>query len=206
MNKFTCLLLLIFPMYLVAQDSTHVIKNYKSGKLEEDYYLNASGNKNGTYLRYTRYGKLYIVGQYKDGTPVGTWNYYSGDTMGDLVQTLNFDTHKETFCDTNRINSLICGPRYFGGNMLKQEYVQYRIKTDFATEERNMLRGKSVLVVFEIDSATYLPYGISVEDQAISPDLKAKMVKIIMEMPAWLPPACTSGTPVWRMSVVFLFQ
>lgn len=206
MKKLTCLLLIILPMYLVAQDSTHITKNYKNGKLEEDYYLNVSGNKNGKYLRYTRYGKLYVEGQYKDGAPVGTWNYYSGDTLGELVQTLNFETHKETFCDTNRINSLICGPRYFGGNMLKQEYVQHRIKTDFTPEERNMLRGKSVLVVFEIDSVTYTPYGISVEDQAISPDLKAKMVKIVREMPAWLPPACTGGAPVWRMSVVFLFQ
>lgn len=206
MKNIVCLILLIVPMYLFAQDSTHITKNYKTGKPDEDYFLNAAGNKNGKYLRYTRYGKLYVDGQYKDGVPVGTWNYYSGDTLGELVQTLNFDTHKETFCGSNRINSLICGPRYFGGNMLKQEYVQHRIKTDFTPEERNMLRGKSVLVVFEIDSVTYTPYGISVEDQAISPDLKAKMVKIIKEMPAWLPPVCTGGTSVWRMSVVFLFQ
>lgn len=200
------LLLFTASVSLHAQDSTHITKSYKNGKPDEDYYLNAAGNKNGKYIRYTRNGKPYMQGQYKNGTPVGTWNFYSGDTTGELVQTLNFDTHKETFVDSLRVHSLICGPRYFGGNMLKQEYIQQRIKTDFTPEERTQLKGKSIMAVFEVDSVTFTTYGITIEDASISADLRAKMVKIIKEMPAWLPPVCNNGSMVWRMSVIFMFQ
>lgn len=200
--SFVALLLFIG---LSAQDSTHVVRNYRNGNVDEDYFLNASGNKNGKYIRYTRNGKVYIQGQYENGKPVGIWNFYSADTSATLVHTLNFDTQKETFCDSLRAPSLICGPRYFGGNMLKQEYVQHRIKTDFTAAERAQLKGKTVMAVFEIDSVTYRPYGITIDDLSITQDMRTKMVKIINEMPTWLPPVCRQNA-VWRMSVIFLFE
>lgn len=204
-NSFLIFLLFI-SCALTAQDTTHITTVYKSGEKNEDYFRNKDGNKTGKYQRYTRYGKLYIDGQYNNGSPVGIWNYYSADTNGTLVQTLDFDTHKESFVDSVNVPSLICGPRYFGGNMAKQEYVQLRIATDFTPAERQRLKGTSVLAVFDIDPVTYKTIGITVDDPALSEDLRAKIVRIVSEMPTWLVPVCKGGTPVWRMSVVFLFQ
>ena len=200
------LFLVLFPAAIIAQDTIHVTTSYTNGKKNEDYFRNLEGNKHGKYQRFTRYGKLYIEGQYNNGTPVGIWNFYSTDTLGELVQKLDFDSHKELMVDPYRVPSLICGPRYFGGNMLQQEYIQQRIKSDFTETEQAQLKGTSVLVVFEIDPKTYKPYGVVVEDNALSDDIKLKITKIVSEMPAWLPPVCKDGTPVWRMSVVFLFQ
>lgn len=207
MKLFLILLFLAFgPVALLAQDTVHVTTSYTNGKKNEDYFRNPEGNKHGMYQRFTRYGKLYIEGQYNNGTPVGIWNFYSTDTNGTLVQKLDFDVHKEVMVDPLRVPSLICSPRYFGGNMLQQEYIQQRIKTDFTETERASLKGTSVLVVFEIDLKTYNPYGIVIEDNALSEDIKLKITKIVIEMPAWLPPVCKDEAPVWRMSVVFLFQ
>ncbi|HTF04066.1 MAG TPA: hypothetical protein VK826_08570 [Bacteroidia bacterium] len=191
---------------LSAQDSVHVTNAYKNGEKNEDYFRNKDGNKHGKYIRYTRYGKVYIDGQYRNGTPVGTWQYYSADTSGVLVQTLDYDTHKELFCDSMRAQGLICGPRYFGGNMQQQEYIQLRIKTDFTEAERARLKGTTVLAVFAIDPATFKTYGVSVDDPALSEDLRQKIVRIVTEMPAWLPPTCKSQSMVWRMSAPFVFQ
>lgn len=206
MKTLTLLLSFAFIIQLSAQDSTHITRNYRNGKLDEDYYLNASGEKNGKYIKYSRNNHKYVEGQFKNGFPVGTWNFYAADTTGDLVQTLNFDTHKETFCDSARVPSLVCGPRYFGGNFLKQDFVEQRIRTDFTEEERAKLKGKNIMVVFEVDSVTYKTYGADVQDNSVSPEIRAKMTKIVQEMPAWLPPVCTGGSLVWRMSVVFVFQ
>lgn len=206
MKQLLLLLTFLFKFAGNAQDTTHVNTVYKGGEKNEYYYRDGNGNKIGKYLRYTRYGNTYIEGQYYNGQPVGVWNYYTAENTGKLVQTLNFDAFKETFLDTVNVPSLICGPRYFGGNMAKQEYVQYRISTDFTPAEHQRLKGTSVMAVFDIDTKTYKTNSISVDDPALSEDLRAKMVKIIREMPAWLPPICKGGTPVWRMSVVFLFQ
>jgi hypothetical protein len=205
MRSVLSLITLLLFTGLSAQDSAHVVKNYRNGNVDEDYYLNAAGNKNGKYIRYNRNGKVYIQGQYKNGSPAGIWNFYSADTSAVLVQTLNFDTKKETYLDSLRAPSLLCGPRYFGGNMLKQEYVQQRIKSDFTAAERAQLKGKTVMAVFEIDSVTYRPFGITIDDISITQDMRTKMIKIINEMPTWLPPVCRQNA-VWRMSVVFLFE
>lgn len=178
---------------------------YKDGSKNEIYSVNKAGNKVGKYARYTRYGKVYVEGQYDNGTPVGVWNYYTADTSGQLVETLNFDAHKEVFVDSVRAQGLICGPRYFGGNSAKQEYIQLRIKNDFTEQEKAMMKGKSVMAVFEVDPKTFTTYAITIEDNALPEDIRKKMSKIIAEMPAWLRPLCSGGTPVWRMSVVFVF-
>lgn len=190
---------------LLAQDTIPVKTTYKDGAQNEMYSVNKDGIRIGKYIRYTRYGKVYTDGQYNNGTPVGIWNYYSADTSGKLVQTLDFDQHKETFVDSVNVNSLVCGPRYFGGNTAKQEYIQLRIKTDFTEQERTMMKGKSVMAVFEVDPKTFTTYAITIENNALPKDIIDKMSKIIAEMPAWLAPVCTGGTPVWRMSVVFVF-
>jgi hypothetical protein len=209
MKKLLFLLLLFCPALTVqvnAQDTIAVSTVYKEGGRNEVYYVNKEGNRIGKYLRYTRYGKVYTEGQYNNGTPVGTWNYYSADTAGKLVQTLNFDQHKETFVDSVNVNSLVCGPRYFGGNTAKQEYIQLRIKTDFTEQERAMLKGKSIMAVFEVDSKTFTTYAITIQNNTLPKNVLDKMTKIIAEMPAWLGPVCDKGDqPVWRQSVVFVF-
>lgn len=206
-------MILLFPFALSAQailevngDTTTVKTAYKDGTKNEHYYLNKDGNRNGRYIRYTRYGKVYTEGQYNNGTPVGIWNYYSADTSGKLVETLNFDTHKETFLDSTNVNSLVCGPRYFGGNTAKQEYIQLRIKTDFTEQEKATMKGKSVMGVFEVDILTFTTYAITIENYGYPKNIIDKMIRIIAEMPAWLAPVCDKGDqPVWRHSVVFVF-
>lgn len=187
-------------------DTTLVKTTYKEGGRNEEYGLNKNGNREGKYIRYTRYGKVYTEGQYSNGAPVGVWNYYRPDTSGALVETLNFDTHKETYVDSVNVNSLVCGPRYFGGNSAKQEYIQLHIKTDFTEEERAMMKGKSVMAVFEVDQKTFTTYAVTVEDFALPIDIRNKIEKIVSEMPSWLAPVCDKGDqPVWRQSVVFVF-
>ena len=90
--------------------------------------------------------------------------------------------------------------------MLQQEYIQMRIKSDFTETERQRLKGTSVLAVFDVDPLTYKTIGINVDDAALTEDLKNKIIKIVSEMPAWLPPVCKDKNLVWRMSVVFVFQ
>jgi hypothetical protein len=206
MKYVTLFILLITTSFVAAQDSTRVTTIYNQGTKNEDYHINQEGQKSGKYMRYTRYGNVYIDGQYKNGVPVGVWNYYTADTAGKLLQTLNFDTHQETFVDSVNVPSLVCGPRYFGGNMAKQEYVQMRIASDFTPEERKLLKGKSVLAVFSIDPVNYTTVGITVDDKTIGESVRSKIVRIVEEMPAWLAPVCKGSDPVWRMSVVFLFQ
>lgn len=215
MNRILILLLITGAVSLNAQNTVDTVltrdtllsvtKNYKNGVLEEVYFHNTKGNKDSSYVKYTRHGKIYIQGQYKDGVPVGVWNYYSSDTAGYLVQTLNFDAHKETFVDPRSQHSLICGPRFFGGNFAMHEYVHHRITTDFTAEERAKLKGQRILAVFEVDSVKYTTYAVTIDDKSISWDTRVKMTRIVQEMPAWLPPVCKDGTKVWRHSVVFVF-
>lgn len=203
-----CLLLLFiaFSITVSAQDTIPMNTVYKDGSKNESYFVNKDGFRVGKYVRYTRYGKVYTEGQYSNGNPVGVWNYYRPDTSGALVETLNFDTHKETFVDSANVNSLVCGPRYFGGNTAKQEYIQLHIKTDFTEAELAMMKGKTVMAVFVIDDKTFTTYAITIENNAYPKDIMDKMTKIIAEMPAWLPPVCDKGDQaVWRQSVVFVF-
>ncbi len=200
------LLILTLSVGVSAQDTIPFKSTYKGGSRNEEYLVNKDGNRIGKYIRYTRYGKVYTEGQYNNGTPVGIWNYYRPDTSGLLVETLNFDTHKETYVDSINVNSLVCGPRYFGGNTAKQEYIQLRIRTDFTEEQRAFMKGKSVMAVFEIDILTFTTYAITIENYGYPKDIVDKMYKIISEMPAWLAPVCDKGdVPVWRQSVVFVF-
>jgi hypothetical protein len=206
MKNALLILVLLISGNLVAEDTIPVNTTYKDGSKNEVYFTNKDGNRTGKYVRYTRYGKVYTEGQYNNGTPVGVWNYYSADTAGKLVQTLNFDTHKETYVDSSNVNSLVCGPRYFGGNAAKQEYIQLRIRNDFTDQEKAAMKGKSVMAVFEVDILTLTTYAISVENYGYSRNVIDKMNRIIAEMPAWLPPVCDKGDhPVWRQSVVFVF-
>jgi len=62
------------------------------------------------------------------------------------------------------------------------------------------------MAVFEVDQKTLTTYAVSIEDNALPEEIRNKITKIVLGMPAWLSPVCTGGTPVWRMSVVFLFQ
>ncbi len=202
---FTVILLLITGS-VFSQDTIPVQTTYKDGGKNEVYSTNKDGIKIGKYVRYTRYGKVYVEGQYNNGNPVGIWNYYSADTVGFLVQTLNFDTHKETFVDSVHVPSLVCGPRYFGGNAGKQEYIQLHINTDFTEQEKAMMKGKAVMVVFEVDDKSFTTFAVTVEDNALPLDIRTKIHKIVTDMPAWLPPVCDKGDhPVWRQSVVFVF-
>ena len=208
------LFILFFAMCFYSQpvhagsdgDTIPVTNTYKDGAKNEIYFVNKEGNKVGKYVRYTRYGKVYTEGSYDNGTPVGIWNYYRPDTSGALVQTLDFTNHKETFVDSLNVNSLVCGPRYFGGNTAKQEFVQLRIKTDFTEDERALLKGKMIMAVFAVDDKSYTTMDVTIEDNALPYEIRNKMQKIILDMPAWLPPVCDKGDePVWRQSVVFVF-
>lgn len=200
------LLIVLLSCRLAAQDTIPMKTTYKDGAKNEEYFVNKDGNRVGKYVRYTRYGHVYTEGQYNNGTPVGIWNYYRTDTSGALVQTLNFDTHKETFVDSINVNSLVCGPRYFGGSTAKQEYIQLRIGTDFTEDERATLKGKSIMAVFEVDEKSFTTFAVTIQDNAISQELRNKMSRIILEMPAWLAPVCDKDDqPVWRQSVVFVF-
>jgi hypothetical protein len=209
MKKIVLLLLLFCSAFMInvhAQDTIPVTTTYTDGGKNEVYAINKEGNKNGRYVRYTRHGKVYVQGQYKNGTPVGIWNYYALDSSGALVQTLDFDKHTETFLDSVNVNSLVCGPRYFGGNPAKQEYIQLRLRTDFTEQERGSMRGKAIMVVFEIDPKTLTTFAVAIPNDALPKNISDKIQKIVTEMPAWLAPVCDKGDqPVWRQSVVFVF-
>lgn len=203
-------LLFLFPLLLAAQnasqpDTGQVVSRYSNGSVNESYRLNAAGNKEGVYVRYSRYGKKFVSGQYENGKPSGIWEFYSSDTLGKLVQKLDFTNHKELYVDSLRVPSLICGPRYFGGNMIKQEYIQQSIKNRFTETERAMLKGQSFTVVFTIDEKTLKPIGVNCDDNALPDDTRRKLEQIVTDMPAWLPPVCKNSSEVWRFSVVFVF-
>lgn len=202
--KRLALFLSLAPLLLFAQRDTTTY--YSDGLLKEKYLLNKEGNKDGPYTCYSRFGKKYISGQYANGEPAGTWEFFSSDTNAFLVQKLDFTTHKELFVDSLRQPSLICGPRYFGGNFLRQEYIQNRIKTDFTEAEKELLKGQNYTVIFLVDQKTLRPVGASCADTELSETIRKKMEKIVAEMPAWLPPVCGKDKDtVWRFSVAFVF-
>lgn len=208
----TCLLFLFLTIPFLAYsqipvkpDTGKVVTYYREGVINESYTLNAKGKKEGAYERNTRYGKKYIRGQYANGNPVGVWEFFSSDTTGVLVQKLDFNSHKELFVDSLRVPALICGPRYFGGNMIKQEYIQNAIKEQFTEAEREMYKGQTFSVMFSIDKITLKPIGVSCTDAGISEDIRKKMELIVSQMPAWLPPVCKESSEVWRFSVAFVF-
>lgn len=191
----------LFSSFLHSQDTIHIENHYGDGELFDVYQKNAKEEKIGSYVQYSRFGKKYIAGQYNNGIPVGTWNYYSSDTSGRLVQTLNFDTHKELYVDSLRVNSLICGPRFFGGRMAQAEYISRRIQTDFTQAEKDAYRDRPFVILFSIDPKTLKVVGASVEDDDLQEPFKSKLLAIVNEMPAWLPPVCKGKTAVWRFSV-----
>ena len=206
-NIFLFLVVFVSGISISAQeDTTHFVTHYGDGKLNESYIINSQKQKNGEYVRYNHFGKKYISGQYKNGEPIGIWEFYSSDSTAVLVQKLDFDAHKELFVDPLRIPQMICGPRYFGGNMLKNEFIEHHIATDFTSEEKKMYAGQSFSVLFTIDSVSLKPVGISISDeQKLSPDFSAKLIAAVAAMPAWLPPACENKNKVWRFSVKFVF-
>ncbi|HEU4718001.1 MAG TPA: hypothetical protein VFU15_09210 [Bacteroidia bacterium] len=190
---------------LRAQDTTHVTTHYHNGKVNEQFTQNKKGDKEGNYLRYSTHGKTLVTGQYKDGVPVGVWNYYSSDTSGTLVDRLDFDTHKELFVDSLRVPQLICGPRYFGGNLAKNEYIAHRIRTDFTPNEIAPYHGQSFTVTFAIDTTTMKPVMPVLDESGLPSSVVEKMKQIVLDMPAWLPPVCKDKNEVWQFSVVFTF-
>lgn len=205
MKQFFSLSLFFAFSFLHAQDSVRVENHYRDGSIYDIYTKNSADEKVGPYIQYSRFGKKYIIGQYEKGVPVGVWNYYSSDTSGVLVQTLNFDTHQETFVDSNRVTQLICGPRFFGGRMAQNEYIARRIEKDFTPEEKRAYKGQAYVLSFSIDPKTFKVIGVSVDDPALPEPMKSKMLKIASEMPAWLPPVCKNKSEVWRFSVAIAF-
>jgi hypothetical protein len=206
MKNILCFFTAIFlSASLSAQDTTRVTNHYRDGQTYDTYTRNTAGEKEGVYVQYTRFGKRFIVGQYKNGIPTGTWNYYSADTSGVLVQTLNFDTHTETFVDSNRVPALICGPRFFGGRIAQNEYIARRVKSDFTKEEKETYRGRPFVISFSIDHSTLKVVGATIDDKDLSEPFKNKLLKIVNEMPAWLPPVCKDKDEVWRFSVPIIF-
>ncbi|CAN5206251.1 hypothetical protein BH09BAC5_BH09BAC5_12250 [soil metagenome] len=203
---FSTLILFMVVSSVFAQDSIRIENYYHDGTVYDIFFKNAEGQRQGPYLQYSRFGKKYVEGQYNNGLPVGIWNYFSSDTSGTLVQILNFDTHQETFVDSNRVTSLICGPRYFGGRVAKNEYVARRIESDFTSEEKANYKGMVYVLSFSIDPKTMKVTGVSVDDQNLPETMKAKMYAIANEMPAWLPPVCKDKSEVWRFSIGISFQ
>lgn len=191
---------------LSAQDTTRITNYYRDGLTYDTYTRNTAGEKEGVYVQYTRFGKRFIVGKYTNGIPTGVWNYYSSDTAGVLVQTLNFDTHTETFVDSNRVSAMICGPRYFGGRTAQNEYIARRVKTDFTKEEKETYRGRPFIVSFSIDPKTLKVVGATIEDTDLQESFRKKLLAVANEMPAWLPPVCSGKNEVWRFSIPVIFQ
>jgi hypothetical protein len=197
---------LFLSISLFSQDTTRVETHYHDGQIYDTYLRNVSGEKIGDYVQYSRFGKKYITGKYENGIPVGIWNYYSSDTSGALVQTLDFDHHKELFVDSIRVPALICGPRFFGGRMTQNEYIAHRIKADFTNEEKAFYKGKVFVLSFSIDPKTLKVIGVTVDDPSLPEPMKSKLLKIATEMPAWLPPVCKDKNEVWRFSVGISFN
>jgi hypothetical protein len=163
--------------------------------------LNKNGEKDGVYLQQSKYGKPYTKGQYKEGVPVGIWEYFTSDTLGVLVEKLDFDNHKELFVDPLRVHSMICGPRFFGGNMAQKDYIHHRVITDFTADERTKYKGQRYSISFDIDSTTYKPIAASIVIDANAPAaLQARMTAIVSEMPVWLTPVCHGDGEVWRFT------
>ncbi len=181
-----------------------VVNHYNDGQIYDSFMRNSVGEKEGAYVQYSRFGKKYISGQYNNGVPFGTWNYYSADTSGRLVQTLDFDSHKEVFVDSIRVPALICGPRFFGGRIAQNEYIARRIKSDFTKEEREAYRNRPFIVSFSIDHQTLKVVGVSVDDKDLQDAFKNKLLAIVSEMPSWLPPVCKDKNEVWRFSVAIV--
>ncbi|MGL4597954.1 MAG: hypothetical protein ACRCYO_10510 [Bacteroidia bacterium] len=206
MNYCISLIIVCFTAtFLHAQDSIQTLTRYKQGQVNESYWRLPTGEKHGTYKRYTRYGNTYISGQYDHGKPIGIWELYKADSSKKLVQRLNFDTHQELFLDSANFPTLFCGPRFFGGNMLQNEYIDRAIKTQFTEAERQALKGKSILVAFSIDQQTLKPINIKVATAGIDLATQKKLVAIVETMPVWLPAIPRAGTCVWEFSVPFLF-
>lgn len=185
-------------------DTVHVLTHHKNGAVNEDYNK-INGLKSGEYKRYTRYDKIYIKGNYSNDSPTGIWEFYAADSAGKLIQRLDFDNHTELYVDSSRAHSLICGPRYFGGNMMQYEYIAKSIRAQFTPEEKRQMRGKAVNVFFTIDSITLKPGNCSINDATVANTIAAKMMRIVSVMPVWLPPVCKTDAMVWRFSVPFLF-
>lgn len=195
---------IFFSAFLYSQDTTRVVNTYRNGDIYDSYMRNAFGEKEGYYVQYSRFGKKLITGQYNNGIPFGTWNYYSADTSGRLVQTLDFDTHKEVFVDSIRVPALICGPRFFGGRTAQNEYIARRVKTDFTEAEKEVYRNRPFVVSFSIDRKTLKVVGVSIEDNDLQDDFKNKLIRIVSDMPSWLPPVCKDKSEVWRFSVAIV--
>ncbi|GAB4142128.1 MAG: hypothetical protein Fur0041_17260 [Bacteroidia bacterium] len=200
------LLFSMLSVMIFAQDRLHIVKKYSSGTVSEDYHLDENGFKHGPYQRYTRFGKIYIQGYYVHGQPDSTWTYYAPDSVGAMVQKLDFKTRKEIFLDTLKVPQLICGPRFFGGNMLQMEYIQYRMQKDFTPAEYARYKNKTFTVSFTVDSVSLKPALIMCDNATIPDNIKKKMIAIVNDMPAFLPPACPGRDPVWRISVPFYFR
>ncbi|HTL82162.1 MAG TPA: hypothetical protein VL651_10680 [Bacteroidia bacterium] len=203
MKKILLLASFILPTLLFSQkDTTHITTHYRNGVVNENYVLNKNGEKDGAYLKQTKYGKVYTKGQYNNGVPTGTWEYYTSDTVGTLVEKLDFDAHKELFVDPLRVHSLICGPRFFGGNMAQKDYLHHRVITDFTADERAKYKDQRYSVSFVVDSTTYKPIAASIVVDANTPvELSQRMITMISEMPVWLPPVCRGEGEVWRFTV-----
>ncbi len=196
---------LLLSSCIFGQDTTRVVNHFRDGKVYDTYLRNSNSEKEGAYIQYSRFGKKYIVGQYQNGEPKGVWNYYSSDTSGVLVQTLNFDSHTEFFVDSNKVTSLICGPRFFGGRMAQNEYIAHHIQNEFSNEEKTVYKGQVFVLSFSVDPKTLKVVGVTVDDPTIPDLFEKKLLKIAFDMPTWLPPVCKEKSEVWRFSVAVVF-
>jgi antitoxin component YwqK of YwqJK toxin-antitoxin module len=78
--KIILLASLVLTINAFSQKLERTYYDYRKTKIQSEYYINAYGEKNGSYKGYSEYGGILLQGSFKDGQPIGKWieNYEDG--------------------------------------------------------------------------------------------------------------------------------
>jgi len=203
----TILFGVLFINIVLCQDSILIKTTYKgkhTGKIFEEYYINPNDSlKNNIYKRYSVHGKVIQLGNFKDGNPIGIWNFYESNIWNRKYLSFDFDTQSEIFYkDFNQkkvyclikvnngfeLKSIDSIARFPGGKMALHYYVFQNLRVDISK-----FKG-SFKVNIEIKEDGKIRV-LKIRGRPDDIKIRGELIKLIQNMPNWIP-AIENENPV----------
>lgn len=195
----TTILVSLFFSFGFCQDSILVKTNYKGkyqSKKFEEYFINSIDSiKDGTYKRFSVQGKIIRIGEFKNGKPIGIWNFFENNIWNRKYLGFDFDTQTEIFYKDFNKEKVFCSiktntgyelksidsiARFPGGEMALRFYIIQNLKLDLT---RYNGRFEAHIEIkedgkVEVSKIRGRPNDINIQNE---------LFKVIQNMPNWIP-------------------
>ena len=179
MKVFIIIILTFLSIDSFSQIDSILIKIYypDKSKVFETYWINRTdSSKNGEYIRFNSYGKIYVKGFYRNNQKIGIWDFYNKYSgYKELFEKFDFSTYKEIY---NK-DSLNMQAHFPGG----QEELNNFILSKRQLDNFINIKGK-VFISITIDTlGNLIDTKIS---RGLRTDIDKALIDILKNSPKWI--------------------